>query len=85
MKLVCSRCGAPLKDMFIILRSSVTLVKISSNGSFVPAENAAEPTSEHLCMSCFEKYANCLNSLNEEYEGVYAVNMVDVVDDVQYE
>ena len=85
MKMVCSRCGRKLTDMAIMVKSSVTPLKITEDGRLKSVDNVAEPTCEYLCMDCFDLYADCMNHLNEAYSGEYQANMVEVVDDVQYE
>ena len=85
MRMVCSRCGKKLEDIAIMIKSSITPLKIMEDGRMKPVDNISEPTCEYLCIDCFDEYANCLNTLNEAYSGKYVANMVDVVDDVQYD
>lgn len=85
MKMICSRCGKKLENIAIMIKSSVVLLKITEDGRFSPVDNVSEPTCEYLCEDCFNAYADCLNTLNEAYEGKYQMNPVEVVDDVQYD
>lgn len=83
--LKCSRCGQDLEDTLIKLENNITVYKISDTGVMIPYHNLEEPTSEFLCPECFEKYCDCLDELNKEYDGRYLVNLVEVIDDVQYD
>jgi hypothetical protein len=85
MKLVCSRCGKPLEDMYFLVKSSVSVIKITKDGRHKPVENTTQPTSETLCYDCFDRYVDCIDQLNKEYNGTYQVNMVEVIDNVQYD
>lgn len=84
MKLRCSRCGKILEDIIIKVDSSVTPMKIVDGCQLVPVDNVRETTSEHLCLDCFNAYANCINQLNQAYDGIYQASMVEVIDDIQY-
>lgn len=84
MKIRCSRCCKELSTIAVRLESSVVPLKIINGCQMVPVENTEEPTCEILCPECFSLYADCLNQLNMAYNGQYRVNMVEMVDDVQY-
>ena len=82
--MICSRCGMPLKDIVIRIEQKLDVYKIATSGILTPLSNLSEPTSEFLCERCFEKYANCIDTLNDEYQGQFLVDMVEVIDDIQY-
>lgn len=84
MKIVCSRCGKIIDDVVIRVESSIVVFKPEPNGMMTPYNNLKEPTSEMLCLDCFDKYAKCLNSLNQDLESNRIANMVEVVDSLQY-
>lgn len=81
----CSRCGKTIEKTVIRLENTIQVYKISETGVMVPYNNLTEPTSELLCPECFEKYCKCIDELNKEYEGMYLADMVEVVDDIQYD
>ena len=85
MKLRCSRCGKELKGAFIQIKTEYQLKEISEEGMIMAYPNASEPTSEMLCPDCFNKYAEVIDSLNQEYQNIYMSNMVEVIDDIQYD
>lgn len=84
MILRCSRCGKQITDTVIDIMSSVTIKKLVDNRYLKSYENAAEPTHEYLCLNCFDDYADCLNTLSKKYTDCSDFNIVQVVDDVQY-
>lgn len=84
MAIRCSRCARTIGDALIRVENSIQVFKVSDTGVLVPYSNLSEPTSELLCPECFEKYAQCLDELNKEYNGAYIADMVEVIDDIQY-
>lgn len=80
----CSRCGNVIEKTVIRLENTIQVYKISETGVMVPFNNLAEPTSEILCPKCFDKYCKAIGTLNEEYNGMYLADMVEVMDDIQY-
>lgn len=85
MKCNCSRCGIELNGIMIKITTSYQVYKNTSEGLVEEYNNTSEATSEMLCPNCFDKYCNCLDTLNKDYEGRYVANMVEVVDDIQYD
>jgi len=69
MAIRCSRCARTIGDALIRVENSTQVFKVSDTGVLVPYSNLSEPTSELLCPECFEKYAQCLDELNREYNG----------------
>lgn len=84
MNLYCSHCGKPIKDIVIRIESSVTVLKPEANGLLTPYTNFQEPTSEMLCLDCFDRYTQCINTLNEEINTSRISNMVEIIDSIQY-
>lgn len=84
MKIACSRCGKLIDDVVIRVESSITVFKPEPNGMMTPFNNLKEPTSEMLCLDCFDKYTKCLDSLNQDTENSRIANMVAVIDSLQY-
>lgn len=82
--MICSRCCKEIKDLVIDIKQKVDLYKITEQGLYSPIGNISEETHEYLCPECFEKYAQCMQQLNEDFEGKYLVDLVEIVDDVQY-
>lgn len=82
--MICSRCGKDIKDMYVKILTSFEVVSLTEEGCAVPYSNISEPTSETLCTECFNDYCNCLNSLNESNNGELLVDMIQVIDEVQY-
>ena len=82
--MICSRCNKKIEDIVIRIEQKIDLYKITDQGLYSPFGNISEPTYEYLCPECFEKYVECMNQLNEDFNGKYLVDMVEIVDDVQY-
>lgn len=82
--MICSRCGRKLETIAIRIEQRMDVYKITEQGVFQPTGNLSEPTNEYLCDYCFDKYAECLDSLNQDYNGKLLVDMVEVIDDIQY-
>ena len=85
MKLRCSRCGEMINGVYIQIMTHYQIKELTEEGNILPYPNATEPTSEMLCPNCFNKYAEVIDSLNQEYQNIYMSNMVEVVDDIQYD
>ena len=86
MKIRCSRCGKVIEDNVVIrLESSVTICELTQSGLNTPYTNFQDPTSEMICKECFNEYCACLNQLNENVQAKNLANMVEVIDDIQYE
>lgn len=84
MKYICSRCNKEIEDLMIKIETTYQVLKKADTGVLIPYNNLSEPTSELLCPECFDLYSKCMDQLNEEYEGSYIANMVEVIDDIQY-
>ena len=84
MKWRCSRCGKPLEGSLIQIKTQYVINEITEEGALIPYNNLSEPTSELVCQSCFDHYAEVINSLNNDYNNIYMSNMVEVIDDIQY-
>lgn len=82
--MICSRCGRELDKMYIKITTSFEVVSITEEGCSVPYENVAEPTSEFLCLDCFNEYCDLIENLNKSNDGKLITDMVQVVDEVQY-
>lgn len=82
--MICSRCGRELDKMYIKITTSFEVVSITEEGCSVPYENVAEPTSEFLCLDCFNEYCDLIENLNKSNDGKLIADMVQVVDEVQY-
>lgn len=82
--LKCSRCGKTFDDFFVKVTTNYEIIKLEESGLQTMYNNISDATSEFLCKECFDKYCDCLDSLNAEYEGKYLANMVEIVDDIQY-
>lgn len=80
----CSRCGKDINDFFIKVTTKYEIIKLEESGLETAYNNISDDTSEYLCKECFDKYCDCLGSLNAEYEGKYLANMVEIIDDIQY-
>lgn len=82
--MICSRCGKKIEDFVIVLKQEINVLKKTEQGNFEQYGSINEPTFEYLCPDCLDKYAECLNQLNQDYSGKYLIDMVEVIDDVQY-
>ena len=82
--MICSRCNRKIEDLVIDINQKVNVYKITEEGLYSPVGNISEETHEYLCPECFEKYAKCINQLNEDFNGKYLADFVEIVDDVQY-
>lgn len=82
--MICSRCGRDLDKVYIKITTSFEVVSITEEGCSVPYENISEPTSEFLCLDCFNEYCDLIERMNQSNEGKLIADMVQVVDDVQY-
>lgn len=82
--MICSRCGKKIDDIVVKIEQKVTLYKVTDEGLYTPFGNVSEPTFEYLCPDCLNRYAETMKQLNEDFRGKYLVDMVEVVDDVQY-
>lgn len=85
MKLRCSRCGKRLEGAFAQITTQYQFKEISEEGIILSYPNAAEPTSEMVCEECFNRYAEAIDALNQETQNIYMSNMVEVIDDIQYD
>ena len=82
--MICSRCNKKIDDIVVKIKQEVTLYKVTEDGLYTPFGNVSEPTYEYLCPDCLEKYAEVMNLMNEDFNGKYLADMVEVIDDVQY-
>lgn len=82
--MICSRCGKELKDFYVNISTTFKVVELSEEGCSIPFSNISEPTQEYLCAECFNDYCNCIDSMNQKNNGMLVLNMVEVIDDVQY-
>lgn len=82
MNFVCSRCGKPIKDITIKITSHYEIIKNTEYGTFSEFNNLSDATSEYLCEECFDKYCECINTLNTLPSPVDLAT--EIVDDVQY-
>lgn len=86
--MICSRCGKTINENDVVVRieQKIEVYKLSRSNIFTPiGGNLSEPTSELLCEYCFNKYADCIDTLNEDYNGKLLADMVEIVDDIVYE
>lgn len=83
-KMICSRCGKEIKDIYTKISTGFEVVSLTEEGCSVRYSNISEPTSEILCSDCFNEYCECIDSLNKKNNGLLIVDMVEVIDDVQY-
>lgn len=81
----CTRCGKVLDEFMIDIKSDISIYKKTSMGNFENYGSKLNPTHEYVCPECFDKYVDCLKQLNEEYNGKYLIDMVEVIDEVQYD
>ena len=82
--MICSRCNKEIKDLVIDIRQKIDIYKVTKENLYSPIGNISEETHEYLCPECFDKYVQCINQLNEDFNGKYLADMVEVVDEVQY-
>lgn len=82
MNFICSRCGKPIRDITIKITSHYEILKNTEVGTVSEFNNVSEVTSEYLCGDCFDKYCECLDSLNTCPAPVELAT--EIVDDVQY-
>lgn len=85
MVIRCSRCGKEINNLLIRVETKFIPSKVSDTGLLEPVANLSEGTSELLCEECFNKYCDCIDSLNVELDDEYLSNMVEVIDDIQYD
>lgn len=85
MEIRCSRCNSKITDLVFRVDLKIIPSQITKEGLLRPFPNTGEGTSEMLCKECFEKYCDCLDALNKTYEEDYLANMVEIIDDIQYD
>lgn len=83
--MICSRCGRTLKEYFVTIRQELKLYRFKEDGLVTQVPNTGEPTSEILCEECYVEYADKINELNREFQQKSLINMVEVVDEIQYD
>lgn len=81
----CSRCGKEITDLMVSIKQEVKILRKTKIGTFEPYGTVNGTTFEYVCPECFEKYSECLDKLNKDYNGKYLIDMIEVVDEVQYD
>lgn len=84
--MICSRCDKKLENgtLFYDISQSISINGISEEGIFDRISNLSDPTHEYLCEDCFNLYVNKMNELMEETQTRKLVNMVEIIDDIQF-
>ena len=84
--MICSRCDKKLENgtLFYEVGQTVAINRITEEGIFDKISNLSEPTHEYLCEDCFNLYVDKMNELMEETQTRKLVNMVEIIDDVQF-
>ena len=80
----CSRCGKEIDDLVVTVKQDIQILRKTENGLFENYGTVNGSAFEYLCPDCFDKYVEHLDSLNRDYNGKYLVDMVEIVDEVQY-
>ena len=84
--MICSRCEKTFNkgEMFYEIGQYITINHITEEGVINQIQNLSEPTHEYLCEDCFNLYVEKMNELMHEYDTKKLVNLVEVIDDVQF-
>lgn len=84
--MICSRCGKEIArdTLFVELSQSIKVLKITQEGEIECTSNVGDTTREFLCEDCFNAYYEKIIELEEENTQKKYVNMVEVIDDVQF-
>ena len=83
MTFVCSRCGRLIPSIIIKITTHYEILKNTEQGTLSEFNNVSDATSEYLCGDCFDRYCECINSLNTIPAPVDMAT--EIVDNVQYE
>ena len=81
MKITCSKCGKNIESIVIKVTAHYEILKNTDAGLLSEYNNVSEATSEILCEECFDKYCDCMESLND---CCCNLDFTEIVDDVQY-
>lgn len=84
--MICSRCEKTFNegDLFYEIGQYITINYLTEEGVINQIQNLSEPTHEYLCEDCFNLYVEKMNELMHEYDTKRLVNLVEVIDDVQF-
>lgn len=84
--MICSRCEKTFNkgDLFYEIGQYITINYLTEEGVINQIQNLSEPTHEFLCEECFNSYVDKMNELMHDYDIKKLVNLVEVIDDVQF-
>ena len=86
LNMICSRCGKEIgkNNLFVDVAQAVALLNETDEGIIERSDNVGDTTREYLCEDCFKEYCDKINELTESSTQKRYVNMVEVIDDVQF-